>query len=213
MTEFPFRSDGDGPQTTTALLATDGEPPRRRPRLLVLGLVGALVLGSGGYALSSGVLTGGGADPTAAPAGKARPVVSRKPVATAIPAPVQLPATYTEPVGRDPFKPLYVVPVVAVAAPDGTGPDGTGPSASPSPTYPLKLTSVAVGTGSDSTTLDVVVSGARQSVLLGQRFGVHGELVVLSVTRSPAGAVLGVTLQVGDDQPALLKIGETISVL
>ena len=136
-----------------------------------------------------------------------------RPVASATPRTVQLPVTYTEPVGRDPFKPLYVVPVAVVAAPGATVAPGAPTDPLASATYPLKLTSVATGTGAASATMDVVVSGARKTVLLGQRFGAHGELVVLSVNKNPAGAVTGVTLQVGDDQPVPLKIGETISVL
>ena len=212
MTEFPFPTEGDSPLT-----ADDGASGRRRPRLVALAAIAVLALGSGGFALSSGLLTGGSDDPTAASAPKPRPVATRpaRPVTPATPPAVRLPVVYPEPVGRDPFKALYVVPVVAVVAPGATtGPTGaTDPLASPSPTYPLKLTSVTVGTGSAATTLDVVVSGMRKTVLLGQRFGTHGELVVLSVNKSAAGVVTGVTLQVGDDQPVPLKVGETISVL
>lgn len=225
MTGFPSRSEADGPQGSTALLTTGEQRPRRsRTRLLAAGTVAALALGSGGYALRSGLLTGGAPDPGAAPAPKARPVATRRPVAPAAPQPVGppvgppvgLPVPLAEPVGRDPFAPLYVVPVAGAAAPGPAVPGAAGfggttdPLANPS--YPLRLISVAAGSPPVAAAVDVVVSGARRTVLLGQRFGVHGELVVLSVNQGPTGAVTGVTVQVGDDQPAALAIGETIGV-
>ena len=79
MTEFPFPTEGDAPLTHD-----DGASSRRRPRLLAFVAVAVLALGSGGYALSTGLLTGGSADPTAAPPAKVRPVATR-------PAPRQVP--------------------------------------------------------------------------------------------------------------------------
>ena len=206
MTEF-----GLATQPPTEGLVPDEQPSRSRAKLTAMGLVAALALVSGGYSALS-LMSGG--SPEALP--KPARVVPKKavvPTVSASPKAAAVPVAYTEQIGRDPFKPLYVVPVVAVA-PTGTAiaPGGV-PLASPGATYPVKLTGVTVGTGSAVTSVAFVVSGVAKTVLLGQRFGSHGELVVLAVSKNATGAVTGVTMQVGDDQPAPIKIGETISVL
>ena len=204
MTEFGFAT-----QPPTDVLVPDEQPPRSRAKLTAIGLVTALALVSGGYSVLS-LMSGGSSEPLpqvrrVSPKKAVVPTVSASPKAAAVPV------AYTEQLGRDPFKPLYVVPVVA--APDAVAAPGAVPLASPGATYPVKLTGVTLGTGSAATSVAFVVSGAAKTVLLGQRFGTQGELVVLAVTKNATGVVTGVTVQVGDDQPAPLTIGQTISVL
>jgi hypothetical protein len=200
-------------------------PPPSRDRKTVLvagGVVAALALGFGGYKLMSG------GDPVAAPLlvkHLVKPVV--QPVTPVAPVkaatkpkakPVALPPTSTTPLGRDPFKPLYVVPPVAVpvtatttttaAAPTAAAP-ASDPAATPS--YVISLKSV------DSSNPQLrkyvfVVSGVSKSVVQSQKFGKYGELVVLAVTTNSSGKVTGALVQVGDGTPFTLKIGEKATV-
>ena len=214
MTEFGFAT-----QPPTDGLVPDEQPPRSRAKLTAIGLVAALALVSGGYSALS-LMSGGSSEPLPqvariAPKKVVVPTVSATPKAAtpkaATPKAGAVPVAYTEQLGRDPFKPLYVVPVVA--SPGAVAAPGAVPLASPGATYPVKLTGVTLGTGSAATSVAFVVSGVAKTVLLGQRFGAHGELVVLAVSKNATGAVTGVTVQVGDDQPAPVTIGQTISVL
>lgn len=225
MTEFPFAAD-----EATADGAVTGQGNSNKKALIVAGgVVAALLLGAGGY-----FLTSGGSDSSQAastrPAGKAVPkVVGKKATApkpsvvVAAPKPVQLPAVFKEQLGRDPFKPLYVQPVVA-AGPAGptsatgttgtTGTNGTtGTGTTANAPYSLKLTALTVGNGDQASTFSFLVSGASKTVLPAQRFGKYGELVVLAYTKNSAGKVTGAVVQVGDDQPGRIALGETISVL
>ncbi len=57
------------------------------------------------------------------------------------------------------------------------------------------------------------LSGVRKVVLPGQRFGKYGELVVLAYTRTSDGTATGALVQVGDDSPIDVRIGEKVMVL
>ena len=57
------------------------------------------------------------------------------------------------------------------------------------------------------------MAGKSVTVIPAQRFGKYGELVVLAYTRNAAGTATGVIIQVGDDNPIDIKIGEKVSVL
>ena len=154
-------------------------------------------------------------------------------------APVaKVPAKSTEHLGRDPFKALYVQPVAAVA---GLGVPATGSlTAIPGPTGTktgtTRTSTGTTGTGTGSTPVDASspyalqlvsisppspevrlfafkVAGVSKTVLPAQRFGKYGELIVLAYTKTPTGAVTGALIQVGDDSPIDVRLGEKITVL
>jgi hypothetical protein len=190
------------------------------------GVVAALVLGAGGW-----LLLGGGGDSAEdaafVPHRAARPAAAApKAAAKAV---KKLPAPYTQRLGRDPFKALYVIPAAAPAAAEapaaGTTDTTTGTSTStptgstttgsttwtPTSRYPLKLVSIQkVDQVYVSTWL---VDGKKTSVLPGQRFGKVGELVVLAFGKNAKGVVDNVFMQVGDDSPINVNVGESVSVL
>ncbi len=135
MTEpFPFG---------TALDEAPVEEPAasNRRNLIVLGVVGAVALAAGAY-----FVLGGSGDPTeesfAVPA-RSRPVAT----VSASPGPVVLPVVSTLALGRNPFKALYVAPVVS------SGGGGTGTTA-PVVTAPTATTPVIV---QPTTTTPVIV--------------------------------------------------------
>ena len=208
----------------------DAEEASGRNRKLVLaagGVVGALVLGLGGYFL----LGSGGSTPTAfVPVARPHVVAPQGPVSKPVVKPArQLPTAYKAALGRDPFKAQYVVPAVSevpaqgaapatvVAAPPQTTtstsstssgssvPDATAP-------YPLKLVSISK-TSADSRATTWLVDGEKKTVLPAQRFGHSGEIVVLAFSKNAAGAVTKAIIQVGDDSPLDVAIGERVSVL
>ena len=209
MNEFAYDPvEPAAPHDPIAGLVPEDQPSRSRSKLLAVGLALALSLVTAGYAALSAL---SGSAPESAPVAQVpRPVVT-KPSLRPSPKALRVPVVYTEQLGRDPFAPLYVVPVAAPVP--GATAATAAPVASPGAKYPLKLTGVTPASPSAATTVAFLVSGAPKRVLLNQRFGTHGELLVLSVNTSAAGKVTGVTVQVGDDQPAVIKIGETISVL
>src|SRR4051794_11340197 len=206
----------------------DAEGSRNKRALLVVGgVVGALVVAAGGFLLLGG---GGESSDSAlvvphtthqapAPVKPAKKAVAKK-----------LPATYHEQIGRDPFKALYVVPVAAPAgaapAPSsapavigggdtssstpGTGTTPVVPAAKP---YPVKLVSISSAPGSDARFSTWLVDGTKTTVLPAQRFGTNGELVVLAFGKNAKGAVTEAILQVGDDTPISVPIGQTNNVL
>jgi hypothetical protein len=112
---FPF----DAPEDAQSVaVEEDSSSAGRKPLLLVGGLLGALVLGGGGFFLLSGddELT----DELGAPA--AKPPAAEVALES-VPEAVVVPVAATQPVGRNPFKALYVVPKAAAgggAAPGGT---------------------------------------------------------------------------------------------
>ena len=174
----------------------------------------------------------------AAPAAKTvvKPVSKAKPA-----APTKVPAKSTEHLGHDPFKALYVQPAAAAgplataAVPGAT--TGTTPATAPvvtgtttgttSPTSPTSTTGttpiagtsyalqlVSISKPSPETRFFVFkVAGVSKTVIPAQRFGKYGELIVLAYTKTASGTVTGAIIQVGDDSPMGVGIGEKVTVL
>lgn len=230
MTDTMFApAQGSAPEVEQ--IAPEGRS--RRTVLVAGGLAAALVLGGGGY-----FLLGGGSSDTAASGPLAPLPHSLKPATrSVIPAKgaakpaAKVPATSTVPIGRDPFKALYVQPVAAPAAAAGTTPTtgaapttsgssttassgGTSTSTAPAPTasYALTLLKVTGGTNGSAPIFTWSVDGAGKTVLAAQKFGKYGELVTLSWVKSSTGRALGAIVQVGDDEPVAVRIGEKITV-
>jgi hypothetical protein len=223
---FPFAADDDA--------AYDESKSNRKALMMAGGVAGALVLGAGGYFL----LGGGGGDAASTT------VIPRAPRIAAAAAPnaaakaaVKLPVAYTAPLGRDPFKALYVVPVEAPAAATTSSTSSTSststtassstsstsgsssstgtsaPVAAPTSTrYALKLVSISKPSPEVRFTT-WSVDGKSTTVIPAQRFGKYGELVVLAFGKNASGVVDSAIIQVGDDSPMTVKIGATVSVL
>ena len=224
-TTFPF---SDAPEES------DAPAPNRRNLLLAGGLAAVLLVGGGGYYL----LGSSSADDAAvafpprpvhagAPAAKSavKPVTKAKPAAA-----TKVPVKSTEHLGHDPFKPLYVQPVAAAAPLAPAATTGTTPVTAPgvtgtTPTTTTTGTTPATGT---SYTLQLVsvskpspearffvfkVAGVSKTVIPAQRFGKYGELIVLAYTKTASGTVTGAIIQVGDDSPMGVAIGEKVTVL
>jgi hypothetical protein len=220
MTENTFHSL-EAPDST--------EPSRRRP-LIMAGAAGVVVLGAAGYFL----LTGGGSGSTEAskPIVSARHVTAHKATSTVKPKSAAgatstrksvLPALNTQPVGRDPFHALYLAPKAAAAgaaapatatvntATTTTSNPATGLTANTTP-YALTLTGMKLdATGARHFTFSV--ASLPKTVLPAQRFGKYGELVVLTYIKNAKGAITGALIQVGDDDPVDVSVGEKISVM
>lgn len=203
-------------------------PEGNRKRLLVAGAAGVAVLGAGGF-----FLLHHGSDASTesfspvvhhVSAGKAKATTSKS--ASRAPLKTTLPAATTVKIGRDPFAALYVVPVAPPPSSTTTATTGTGAPATSGTTaggttagtsqpavptrYTLKLLSVT-GTGK-SQTAAFSVAGKTQYARVGSVFGRTSELKLLSFQQIARG-VWSVTVQVGDDNPADLAKGESISVL
>jgi hypothetical protein len=199
----------------------------RRTVLVAGGAAAALVLGGGGYFLLSG-----GSDSTpesAAPISLPHAVrpAAKAPAKPAAKKPVvKVPATSTVPLGRDPFRALYIAPVATAVVPASTGTTGTSTPTTPTqpaggtttpaqpvpaaPTsYKLVLTRV-YGSGKDLTGV-FSVGGKTMLAKVGSVFGPTGELKLLSLSESPKG-VWTATLQVGDSEPVDASRGETLYV-
>ena len=213
---FPFAEDGEARPYAE-------EGGRNRKAMLVAGgIAAALVVGAGAF-----LLLGGGDDTTeTALIPRGRPAVAApgvtKPVAKAVAK--KLPAAYTERLGRDPFKALYVVPVAAPAAAapaapasttagtSGTSGSGTSTAGTTPTRYTIKL--VSISKPSPETRFTTwTVAGTKTTVIPAQRFGKYGELVVLAFTKNAYGVVDSAIIQVGDDSPIDVKVGESVSVL
>ncbi len=219
---FPF-ADGDD------LSPYVDEPERNRKAILIAGgVAAALVVVAGGYFLL------GGSDDTVDSAFVPHRTVRPAAVAPKAGAPAKkLPAPYKERLGRDPFKALYVVPVAAVTT--STSTDATGTSAG-SPTSGTTTTTTTTPTSTTTTstptstryTLKLVsiskpdpevrfttwkVGADTKTVIPAQRFGKYGEIVVLAFGKNAAGTVDKAIIQVGDDSPMDVTIGESVSVL
>ncbi len=91
---------------------------------------------------------------------------------------------------------------------------GTPPPATTAGTasYPLMLVSIS-RPSPEARYFSFTLSGVRKVVLPGQRFGKYGELVVLAYTRTSDGTATGALVQVGDDSPIDVRIGEKVTVL
>jgi hypothetical protein len=214
---FPFAESEDAVPPVE-----DGE--RSRKAVLVAGgVAAALVLGAGGW-----FLLGGNSSSTDAAFVSHRPAArpaAVKPKAAPKAVVKKLPTAYKAPLGRDPFRALYVLPVaapaptaapVAAAPPATTGTTGTT-STTPGTTtatsrYPLKLVSISKPQP-EVRFFTWLVDGKKTVVIPAQRFGKVGELVVLAYTKNAAGNATGAVIQVGDDSPIDVLIGESVSVL
>jgi hypothetical protein len=91
----------------------------------------------------------------------------------------------------------------------GTPPPATTAGTAP---YPLMLVSIS-RPSPEARYFTFTLSGVRKVVLPGQRFGRYGELVVLAYTRTSDGTATGALVQVGDDSPIAVRIGEKVTVL
>lgn len=219
-------------ETLTAPVAAEAPAEsKRKPVLLAGGLAAVVLLAGGGYLL----LSGGSSDPSSftvvkpgirhalAPAAKAAAKPAAKPAGK--PAAL-LPASTTVALGRDPFIPLYVQPVAPAqgtattvtptSAPAATSTGSTsatgGTTTLATAPYPLTLVSISKVTGSGRM-YTFSFNGTTKSVLEGQRFGKYGEITVLGVTtKAPNDTATGAIIQVGDDEPFTLAIGEKVSV-
>lgn len=202
----------------------------RRPVLLVGGLVAALVLGGGGYVL----LTGGSSESDDALVVRHSAPSRTQTTANKPAAPVVVPALSRVQLGRDPFKPLYVVPAADPAAVPGaptgstggtpttggstttggttgsgsTG-SGTGTVTPATKTHALVLTKVT-GSGDDQTA-SFTVDGRTMVAKVGSVFGPTSELKLLSLSQNEKGVWVA-TIQVGDSEPVDATKGETLYV-
>ncbi len=232
-TAFPFN---DAPEESEA------PAPNRRNLLLAGGLAAVLLVGGGGYYLFGSNSADDSAvafTPRPVHAGAPAAKTAVKPVTKAKPAvATKVPAKSTEHLGHDPFKALYVQPVAAAAplAPAAvpgtttgttpatapvvtgtttgmTGPTtttGTTPAASTS--YALQLVSISKPSP-EARFYVFKVAGVNKTVIPAQRFGKYGELIVLAYTKTASGTVTGAIIQVGDDSPMGVAIGEKVTVL
>lgn len=219
-------------ENTFAAPAEEQSASSRKTLFIAGGAAGALVLAGGGFLLLHG---GSSSDDAFGPVPhRAHPVVSKAkaPVRQSV-KPSKLPAASAVKIGRDPFAALYIVPAAGTApASTGTTPTtggttpttggtttttgGTGTTTPTKPTtpvathYTLKLLSVS-GFGS-SQTAAFSVAGKKQYARVGSVFGRTSEIKLLSFQQISKG-VWSVTIQVGDDDPKDLAIGEAISVM
>jgi hypothetical protein len=212
---FPFAESEEA-----VPFAEEGE--RNRKAVFVAGgVAAALVLAAGGW-----FFLGGSSDSSSnaafVPTHTVRPAVVAPKKVVAKPA-KKLPAAYTARLGRDPFKALYVVPVAAPAAapaapapaPTAAATSGTGTTGTVTPTttrYTLKLVSISKPSPEVRFTT-WSVGGTKKVVIPAQRFGKYGELVVLAFSKNAAGVVDRAIIQVGDDSPMDVAVGESVSVL
>jgi hypothetical protein len=196
----------------------------RRTVLVAGGVAAALALGAAGYFLLSGgsdTATDAGAPVTfphaVQPAAKA-PVkpAAKKPV-------VKVPAVSTVPLGRDPFKALYLLPVVTS---NTTGTNTTPTTVTPpttsggttTPVQPAQPTTTApkvyklVLTRVDNGTVAVFsVGGKTMLAKVGSVFGPTSEIKLVYLTQDAKGVWVA-TIQVGDGDPVDAPKGQTLYV-
>jgi hypothetical protein len=221
--------------------ALDDSQRNRKAALVAGGVAVALVLGAGGWFLlgGGGDTTSNAAFVPGAVTPRAAGHAASKPATSAV---KQLPAPYKAQLGRDPFKALYVVPAAAPAGTGttttGTGSTATGTTAGTGSTTPTTTgtgttTPATVGSGTTKPTTTRytlklvsiskpspevrfttwVVGGTNKTVIPAQKFGKYGELVVLAFGKNAAGVVDKAIIQVGDDSPIDVTVGESVSVL
>jgi hypothetical protein len=220
---FPFVEGEDAP---TFAEAGDGN---RKAVFVAGGLAAALVLGAGGW-----FLLGAGSSDGATASAFVPKVSSRSAAVTpkkAVTPLKKLPVAYKAELGRDPFKALYVLPVAGPLTPTTTTPTTTTPTGTGTTTttgtgttpttpgtttastrYALKLVSISKPQP-EVRFFTWLVAGQAKTVIPAQRFGKVGEIVVLAYEKNAAGTATGAIIQVGDDSPIDVKIGETVSVL
>ena len=223
---FPFVATDDAGHYDEADAAN-------KKKLAIVGGLIALALGAAAFLFLGGGDSGEGDVfiPRAPRAAKAvvAPPAAKKAVAK------KLPVAYGDQIGRNPFQALYVVSAAAPASTSSTTattavPASTSSTSSTSSTtsstsasqsvtpaaptttrYALKL--VSIGTSPEARSTTWTVDGTRTTVLPAQKFGKYGELVVLAFSKNAQGAVDKAILQVGDDSPMEVAVGQTNSVL
>lgn len=171
-----------------------------RRRLAVFGLIGLVVVGLLGWLLLG---SGGGEDTQAVvPSGK-RGLVAAP--ATPSAKPTTLPPASNGALGRDPFRPVISTaapaPVStggAVAGPGAVASPAATPAAKPTaaPTYALRLTRVD-GSGANLTARFLLGKSTIQYARVGSRFGRTAEIKLISLT-SDGGGKGSAVIQVGE---------------
>lgn len=211
--------------TETSFEAPTAEGPgSNRKRLVAGGAAAVVVLGAAGFLL---LHPGGSSSNEAFTPVVHHAAVTKSRTSAAGKAAVRqstLPAASTVKIGRDPFAALYMVPVAPAAnstastatttSTTTTSATGAGAGGSTSPAVPTRytLTLLSVtGTGKTQTAA-FSVAGKTQYARVGSVFGRTSEVKLLSFQQIARG-VWSVTVQVGDDNPADLAKGESISVL
>lgn len=92
----------------------------------------------------------------------------------------------------------------------GTTTTGTTPAAG----TPYALQLVSISKPSPEARFYVFkIAGVNKTVIPAQRFGRYGELIVLAYIKTASGTVTGAFIQVGDDSPMGVAIGEKVTVL
>jgi hypothetical protein len=205
----------------------------RKPLLILGGVAGAVALGAAGFFLLHG---GGSSDNTTAFVPIRHGIVnnvvhpSKTTHAAVKPAVKKLPVVSVARLGRDPFKALYVVPAAAPAGattpttttpgtttttPAGSTTSTTSGTTTPTTTattpYTLQLLTIN-GPAGTSKTFVFLVGGVRKTVIAAQKFGKYGELVTLNWVKNAKGTPIAAVIQVGDDDPVAIKIGEKLTV-
>lgn len=214
--------------TQTTMLPAAPEAPEasnnRRNILLVGGLAAVVLAGGGYFFLAGGSSSDTASDSFVVPHHKApvtKTVAKKAPAAKA--KTVIVPATSTVPIGRNPFKVLYVAPVqtsstsssgstTTSSTTTGTTTGTTSGTTTKTASYSLTLLSITGGTGGYAHQFTFSLGGTKKTVLIGQKFGNYGELQVLTFTRTASGKVTGALVQVGDDDPVPVSIGQKITV-
>jgi hypothetical protein len=115
--------------------------------------------------------------------------------------------------------------VAAASTTTATSPTSTGTAGTTAPTtttgtsttpttsrYTLKLVSISKPSPEVRFTTWKVGTDSK-TVIPAQRFGKYGEIVVLAFAKNAQGVVDKAIIQVGDDSPIDVKIGESVSVL
>lgn len=212
------------PQVAEPLAAEASAGASRRTLLVAGGVAAALALGGGGYFLLSG-----GSDSTPVSSGPlvlphhAQPA-AKKAVKPLVKKPVvKVPVTSRVPLGRDPFKALYLIPTVTAA----TSSTSTGSSSTPAtttsggsttpagPTQPTstapKVYKLVLSRVDDGKTAVFSVGGKTMLARVGSVFGPTSEIKLLSLTESAKG-VWTATIQVGDSDPVDAAKGDVLYV-
>ncbi len=201
-------------ETTMLPVASEAESSGNRRNILLLGGLAAVVLAGGGYFL----LAGGSSDESTTaslPLPQHRIAAPAKQAAAKAPAKLSVvPVTNNLPIGRNPFKVLYVAPAAAPATSTTTAgtstttttTSGGSTTAAPKPTsYALVLSSVSGKTASFK------VGGRVMAAQVGSVFGPTAELKLLSLTQSSTGKWIA-TIQEGDSDPIDVAQGQTVYV-
>lgn len=200
----------------------DEESTPDKRKLVAIGAAAAVVLAGGGWFFlhSSGSdgpalgLPSSGLPKPAAVRPAVKSAVKAKPAAKTVKPTTVLPVASTAKLGRDPFKALYVVPAAAATttAPTTTTPTTTtGAAATTTAPYVLQLVSISGPANSDKV-FTFKYGSVSKTVVAAQKFGKIGELVTLNYIKNSKNVPIAALIQVGDDDPVIIKIGEKLTV-